>query len=166
MELTIREALVDDAEAVVAIFNPIIEAGLYTVFNTPFTVKAEAEYIENLSSRSIFQLAVEQNTQRIVGFQSMDPFASYTRAFDHVGVIGTFIDLNQRRQGIATALFQATFTAAKEKGYEKLFTYIHSDNLAALGTYLKHGFRVIGTAQNLAKIHDAYIDEFIVERIL
>lgn len=166
MDIHIRNVRVDDAEAVVKIFNPIIEAGLYTVFDTPFTVEAEREYIENLRPRSIFHVAVEQGSQQIMGFQSMDPFADYTRAFEHVGVLGTFVDLNQRRRGIAKALFEATFAAAKEKGYEKLFTYIRADNSAALATYMRHEFRVVGTAHNQAKINGAYIDELIVERFL
>lgn len=47
MDFLIREALPDDAEAIVSIFNPIIEAGIYTVFDTPFTVEAERAYILN-----------------------------------------------------------------------------------------------------------------------
>lgn len=166
MNLEVRSVQLEDAQAIIDIFNPIIEAGLYTVFDTPFTVEAEQAYIENMKPRSIFHVAVHQESQQIVGFQSMDPFADYTRAFDHVGVLGTFVDLNQRRQGIAKALFEATFVAAKEKGYKKLFTYIRADNGAALGTYMRHGFRVVGTAQNHAKINGNYIDELIIERFL
>jgi len=29
----------------------------------------------------------------VVGFQSMAPFATYTQSFDHVGVIGTYLDV-------------------------------------------------------------------------
>ncbi len=40
MDLLIQEARPDDAEAIVDIFNPIIKAGIYTVFDAPFTVEA------------------------------------------------------------------------------------------------------------------------------
>ena len=166
MDLHIRDARPDDAEAIVAIFNPIIEAGCYTVFETPFTVAAERAYIANLPARAIFHVAVRRNDGRIVGFQSMEPFAGYTRAFDHVGVPGTYIDLSLRRQGIAARLFEATFAAARRKGYEKLFTFIRADNMPALATYLKHGFRIVGAAQRQAKIKGRYVDEVMVERFL
>ncbi|MBE9018066.1 hypothetical protein IQ272_18335 [Chroococcidiopsidales cyanobacterium LEGE 13417] len=39
MELLIREVQADDAEAIVGILNPIIQAGVYTAFDTPFTVR-------------------------------------------------------------------------------------------------------------------------------
>ena len=166
MQLLIRPAQPEDAAAIVAIFNPIIESGKYTAFDTPFTVEAEREYIANFPARGIFHVAVRQDDQRIVGFQSMEPFATYTRAFDHVGVVGTYVDLAERRQGIAGQLFAATFEAARQKGYEKLFTFIRADNPAALATYQQQGFQIIGTAHRQAKINGSYVDEIMVERFL
>ena len=57
-------------------------------------------------------------------------------------------------------------TAAQRKGYEKIFTYIRTDNPAALATYQKHGFKVVGTAERHAKLKDRYVDVNIVERFL
>ena len=165
-EILVRKASVDDAEAIVGIFNPIIEAGVYTVFDTPFTVEAEREYILNLPHRGILHVAVCQPDQRVVGFQGLEPFATYTHAFDHVGVIGTYVDLSCRRQGIASRLFEATFETARVKGYEKLFAYVRAGNIAALATYLNQGFRVVGTAQRHAKINDKYVDEIMIEMFL
>lgn len=166
MKLIVRPAQPEDAAAIVAIFNPIIESGKYTAFDTPFTVEAEREYIANFPARGVFHVAVRQDDQRIVGFQSMEPFATYTHAFDHVGVVGTYVDLAERRQGIAGQLFAATFEAARQKGYEKLFTFIRADNPAALATYQQQGFQIIGTAHRQAKINGSYVDEIMVERFL
>ena len=94
------------------------------------------------------------------------PFADYTHAFDHVGVIGTFVSLPHRRQGIAGRLFRSTFEAARLKGYEKFFTFIRADNPAALATYRRHGFEVIGTARRQARMKHGYIDEILVETFL
>ncbi len=165
-ELLIREARPEDAAAIVAIFNPIIAAGSYTVFDQLFTVEAEREYILNFPARGVFHVAVNLQTQRLVGFQSLEPFATFTQAFAHVGVIGTYVDLSCHRQGVATRLFAATFAAAKGKGYEKLFTYVRGDNPAALQTYLSQGFTIVGTARRQARINDRYIDEIIIEKFL
>jgi L-amino acid N-acyltransferase YncA len=166
MELLIREARPDDAGAIVSIINPIIEAGIYTAFDTPFSVEAEREYILNLPQRGIFHVAIGRQDQRVVGFQSMEPFATYTHAFDHVGVLGTYVNLSYRRQGIATRLFMAMFEAARLKGYEKIFTFVRVDNQGALAAYLNQGFRIVGTAQRQAKVNGKYIDEIIIERFL
>lgn len=166
MDLLIRPAQPEDAAAIVAIFNPIIESGKYTVFDTPFTIEAERDYIANFPARGIFHVAIRQDAQKIVGFQSMEPFATYTHAFDHVGIVGTYVDLAERGQGIAGQLFAATFEAARRKGYEKIFTFIRADNPAALATYQRQGFQLLGTAQRQAKINGIYVDELMVEKFL
>jgi L-amino acid N-acyltransferase YncA len=134
--------------------------------DTPFTTEAERSYIAGLTERDIFHVAVRADDNAVVGFQSMAPFATYTHAFDHVGVVGTYVDLGTRRQGIAKRLFPATFEAARRKGYEKIFTYIRADNPVALATYQRHGFRIVGTAERHAKLHGRYVDVIVVERFV
>lgn len=166
MDLLVREVQPDDAAAIVGILNPIIEAGVYTAFDTPFTVEGEQDYILNFSQRGVFHVAIRCHDRQVVGFQNMEPFASYTHAFDHVGVLGTYVDLACRRQGISKSLFEATFEAARRKGYEKIFTFVRADNPAALATYLKYEFQIVGTAKRQAKVNGTWVDEVIIERFL
>jgi L-amino acid N-acyltransferase YncA len=157
---------VEDAEGILAILNPIIAARCYTAMDTEITVEAEREFIRTFPARGIFLAAIDTASNRTVGFQNVSPFGTFTHAFDHVGVIGTYVDLELRRQGIATQLFAATFEAARRKGYEKFFTYVRSDNEAGLQTYLRQGFRIVGTAARQAKIDGRYIDEVIIEKAI
>lgn len=166
MELSIRDVAPDDAEAIVGILNPIIEARAYTALDTPFSVEAERRFIVNFSLRGIWKLAIRQSDQRVVGFQILEPFATYTHAFDHVGTLGTFVDLALRRHGIASRLFAATLATAATKGFEKIFTFVRADNPAALQTYLGQGFVVVGTARRQAKIDGRYVDEILIEKVL
>lgn len=160
----VRAAQIEDAEGIVAMWNPIIESGLYTSFDTPITVEAEREYIKNMTNRHIFHVA--EIDGRIVGLQSTAPFPAYTSAFDHVSLISTFVDLNYHRRGISKALFSETFIVAREKGFEKFFTYVRADNIKGLSTYLSQGFTIVGTAHKQAKIQGEYIDEVIIEKLL
>lgn len=164
--VTIRDVVPSDAAALVGILNPIIEARVFTAFDTPFSVEAERDYILGFPARGIWKVATLPDDGRVVGFQILEPFATYTRAFDHVGTLGTFVALAHRRQGVAKALFAATLRDASQKGYEKLFTFVRADNPDALQTYLAHGFAVIGTARKHAKIDGRYIDEILIERHL
>ena len=166
MDLLIREARTEDATAVVRILNPIIEAGVHTALDTPYTVEAEREFIARFPSRGVFHVAEREGDHRLVGFQSVEPFATYTHAFDHVAVIGTYVDLARRRKGIGRRLSEVTFEAARQKGYEKILTYVRADNGASLAFYMKLGFRVLGTAQRQAKLRGKYVDEIMIERFL
>jgi len=162
----VREARLEDAAAIVGILNPIIDTGLYTALDTPFSLEAEQAFLRGFPARGIFHVAVDPADQRVLAFQSLEPFATYTHAFDHVGTVGTFVDLASRRRGISAALFEATFDAARRKGYEKLFTFVRADNPAALAAYRKQGFTIVGTARRHAKIKGAYVDEIMIERFL
>ena len=164
-DVEVRDVVPADAEAIVGILNPIIEARIYTVFDAPFTRDAERDYIVNFPARGIWKAAVRRSDGQVVGFQVLEPFGAYTTAFAHVGTLGTYVDLAQRRHGIAKTLFAATFEAARRKGYETLFTFVRADNPAALATYRAHGFEVIGTARRQAKIDGRYIDEILIEKI-
>jgi L-amino acid N-acyltransferase YncA len=164
--IQIRDVRVEDAESIASILNSIIEARIYTAFDTPVTVEQEREFISRFPARGIFHVAVEDASARIVGFQDVEPFAAFTHAFDHVGVIGTYVALDRQRQGIGGLLFAATFEVARRKGYEKLFSYVRADNDAGLKAYRKQGFREIGTAERHALIDGRYIDEILIERFL
>jgi L-amino acid N-acyltransferase YncA len=166
MELLIRDVVPDDAAGIVAIFKPIYDAGSFTLFDERFTVEAERSHIERLTGRDIFHIAVRTVDSMLVGFQRMSPFATYTHVFDHAGVIGTYVDVESRREGIAKRLFEVTLQAARRKGYNKMITYIPTDHPAALATYKKQGFHVVGTLERQAKVGGGYVDVVIVERFL
>jgi L-amino acid N-acyltransferase YncA len=164
--LLIREADPDDAEAVIRILNPIIEAGIYTVLDTLLTVEVEREFITTFPRRGVFHVAECESTHRLVALQNVEPFATYTRAHGHVGVMGTYVHLAERRQGIGKRLSRATFQAAQLKGYEKIFTFVRADNPGALTFYLKLGFRIAGNARRHVKLDGRYVDEIIIEKFL
>ncbi|TCW19034.1 GNAT family N-acetyltransferase [Vibrio crassostreae] len=166
MSLTIREVTVEDAQGIIDVLNPIIIEARYTILDQTFTVDEDKAFIESFPERGVFSVAVNEATSQLLGFQNAEPFATYTKAFDHVGIIGTYVDANSRGQGVAKQLFDYTFKAAKAKGYEKLFAYVRADNERALAVYLKQGFEIVGTAKKHGKIGDQYFDEILIEKFL
>ncbi|CAV18776.1 GNAT family N-acetyltransferase [Vibrio atlanticus] len=166
MSLTIREVAVEDAQGIIDVLNPIIIEARYTILDQTFTVDEEKAFIESFPKRGVFNVAVNETTNQLLGFQNVEPFATYTKAFDHVGIIGTYVDANSRGLGVAKQLFDYTFKSAKAKGYEKLFAYVRADNERALAVYLKQGFEIVGTAKKHGKIGDQYFDEILIEKFL
>jgi L-amino acid N-acyltransferase YncA len=164
--IRIRPIRVEDAEGVVNVLNPLIRAGESTALDRVFSVAEERIFISAFPGRGIFNVAEKTNDGVIVGFQNVEPFATYTDAFAHVGVIGTYVDPSGHRQGIGRLLFEATRLTAKDKGYEKFFAFVRADNVAGLAFYKRNGFEVIGTAKRHAKIKGRYIDQVMIEREL
>ena len=142
-----------DAEGLVRVLNPIIEARLYTALDTPFSVETERDYVIDFPERGIWKVAVREPDKTIVGFQVMEPYATYTHAFDHVATLGTYVDLSAAATGHrAPAVRGDPRGRAADKGYEKIFTFVRADNPAALQAYLGQGFVVVGNAKRQAKV--------------
>lgn len=89
MNFTIREARGTDAESITRVLNPIIEARTNSVFTEAFSVDAEQEFIVKFPKRGVFHVA--ESVGIVKGFQTIESFATYTTALDHVGIIGTFV---------------------------------------------------------------------------
>ncbi len=165
MKILVREARVEDANGIIDVLNPIIETRANSVFTKIFTEQEEREFITQFPKRGVFNVAVT-SAGKIAGFQTVEPFGAYTSSFDHVGIIGTFVGIGFQQRGVGKTLFQATFQAARSKGFEKFFAYVRADNIAGLKAYFGQGFTQVGIAKNHAKIDGKYVDEVIIERAL
>jgi L-amino acid N-acyltransferase YncA len=166
MEIRIREVRVSDASGVADLLNSIIDDGSFSVFDTHFSAEDERQYIENFDPRGLFHVAFLPDNDQIVGIQTLESFALYTHAFDHVAQIGTFIHLDFPGKGIGTRLSEYTFQLAKQNGFEKIFTFVREDNQQSLRFHLKLGFEIVGVAKKQAKIKGRYIDEILIEKFL
>jgi L-amino acid N-acyltransferase YncA len=165
-DLTIRRATPDDAAGVARVINEAIHEGSPSLLDTPFSEDDERAYIQGLPSRAFIHVA-ELSGVRIIGAQTITLAADYTtRELDHVATMGTWVATRFRRQGIGRRLADASLAAAREAGFEKVFTDIRADNLVSLGFHLSLGFRVIGTAERHAKVGGRYHDVWLVERRL
>jgi L-amino acid N-acyltransferase YncA len=142
IDFIIREAVPGDAEGVVKIMNPIIEAGVFTVLENPITVEGERSYIENFPQRGVILVAQLTGNREIVGIRVLEPYAPGFSALDHVAVVGTFVKLPYRRMGIGSGLWRSIVNPGIEKGFEKVFTYVRADNQSSINFYLKLGFRI------------------------
>lgn len=165
-DITIRPVRLDDAAGVTHVLNGIIASGAPVAFDAPIALEAEKRYIAEFPGCGVFNVAARPSDGVLVGLQSMEPFGGSPGVFDHVGMIGTYVEPGSRRQGVATALFAATLAHARGKGFEKVMAFVRSDNPAGLALYAAHGFRHVGTAERQARIRGGYFDQDILERLL
>lgn len=164
MDIKIRPATLDDAEGVLEVLNSVVQERKYSSFDRILTVEEERQFIASLGERS--GLFVAELEGRIVGFQTIEPFAAYTPAMDHVGIMGTFVHADFRDQGIGRQLAEASFKFAQEKGYEKAVIYVRASNKAAQEFYQKLGFVPKGTLEKQVKIDGQYDDKVFMEMFL
>jgi L-amino acid N-acyltransferase YncA len=164
--LSIRRATPDDAGGVADVLNGAILDGSPTLLDTPFSVEDERAYIESIPARGFIHVAEAVDTG-VVGFQTVIPWSDFvTTAHDHVATMGTYVDAAHRRKGVGEALARASFAAALDLGYEKIFTDLRADNAASLAYHLSLGFTVVGAATRQARARGRYVDVLFVERFL
>jgi RimJ/RimL family protein N-acetyltransferase len=160
----IRPATADDAEKTAAVINSVVCEGGLTVVDRPFTIAEERAYLRSLPPRA--RLFVAEVAGIVVGFQSLDLYATYTGAMDHVGVLGTFVLAPLRGQGIGRAMGQATLDYARRAGFTKLVINVRADNPGAQAFYTGLGFQPCGRLVRQAFIDGRYVDELLYELFL
>jgi GNAT superfamily N-acetyltransferase len=149
---------------VLEVLNSVVRERKHSAFDRILTVEEERQFIASLGERS--GLFVAELDGRIVGFQTIEPFAAYTPAMDHVGIMGTFVHADFRDQGIGHQLAEASFKFAQEKGYEKAVIYVRASNRTAQAFYWKLGFVPKGMLEKQVKIDGEYDGEVFMEMFL
>lgn len=164
----IRQATVRDAQSLVNVINPVIQEGGLTALYPTLTVQEEERFIQGLGPRSaIFVAEVEDGAgSKIVGLQTIEPIAAYTRAMDHVAEIGTFVQRDHRRQGVGQLLFDRTLSFARQKGYEKMMLSVRAGNASAIEFYREMGFVIRLVLERQIKIEDKYDDQVLMEQFI
>jgi L-amino acid N-acyltransferase YncA len=163
-DVTVRPVRRDDladAAGVAEVLNGVISERRYTVLAGYWTPEEELAFLQGLGSRS--ELFVAEVAGRIVGFQSIEPFAAYTPAMDHVAILGTYVRAEFRERGIGLRLAEKMFEFARIQGYEKAVIYVLADNLGGLAYYCRLGFQERGVLKRQSKIDGVYHDEVFME---
>ena len=164
MDIKVRKATVDDAEQAAAVMNTVIGEGDFTIFDRPFSVQEERDFIASLGSRSA--LFVAEKAEVIVGVQSIDLFANFAESVRHVGTMGTWLLPDARGCGIGKLLAEESFAFARRCDYTKVVIQVLADNHRALRFYRRLGFRDIGVARDHVRLKGRFLDEVYLEMML
>lgn len=160
----IRQAGVQDAAGISAIWQAIVGERDYSAVTHAFTPDEQRGYLQSLSPRDA--IFVAEAGGQIVGFQTLDLWVRYTPSMDHVGQIGTFVLRDWRSQGIGRQLAGRTLPFARDNRYEKLVLFVRAKNRGAQAFYEGLGFVECGRFARHVKIGDEYDDEILMEMFL
>ncbi len=157
----VRRDDIRDAAGVADVLNTVIAEGHHTALTGHWTPEAERAFLQSLRPRS--QVFVADVAGRVVGFQVIEPFVTYTSTMDHVAHFGTYVHPDYRRRGIGRRLAEITLEFARNHGYEKAVIYVLADNVGGLAYYRNLGFEAKGVLARQTKIDGVYHDEVFME---
>ena len=157
-ELIIREAVPDDAEAIIAYLDRIggesdnlsFGAGEFTI-----TAEREREFIENtLKAEKSCLLVVFENGRLIAdGSLSVKP-----RRMSHRAELGISVLKSEWGRGVGSALMAALIDYARTHGLEFVDLEVRSDNHKAIRLYKRFGFAECGVLPCYMKVRGEYHD--------
>lgn len=160
----VRAWTLADAEGIAAVLNSVVREGGRTIAGRTFTPAQERAFLRAMPKRSLLNLALLGAV--VAGFQEVMPYATYTRAMDHVGSAGTFIVAAVRGRGLGRALTAVTWAEARACGYSKLVITVRADNPEAQAFYTGLGFQPCGRLTRQAFVDGQYVDELLYELFL
>lgn len=160
-EVVIHRATIADAVGISAVWEQIVAERRYSAVARAWSADEEAAYLDGLSPREAVFVAKADGC--VVGFQTLDRWASYPSFMDHVGQLGTFVHSKWRGKGIGRMLARATFAFAREHGYQKLVIWVRGSNEAAQKFYRGLGFRECGSLARQLLVEGTYDDEVLMQ---
>ena len=167
MTILIRPVIQEDAEAIIELLRPIIEAGKYTVMDRVPSVDEQLRFINEFPQCGVFHVAVCEDSHKICGLQDVQPkVVSGAIDSQRVGEISTFVDLSLRRSGFGRKLTEVTLRRARAQGFHKITAAIRADNPEAISFYISQGFRLVAADEDKVCIDGDYVGKVLAERVL
>jgi len=163
--MQIRRASPLDAAGIVAVLEMVAAERIHTAIDRVWTVEQERRYIESLSPREAFHVAVD-GIHGIVGFQSLDLWSTVLTSMAHVAQVGTYLLPEWRGRGVGRQLWNVTESFAREAGYRKLAIQVRGSNTAAQTFYRRLGFRECGRMTGQVIVDGVEDDEVLMEYLL
>lgn len=159
MELTIREATPDDAEALLE-YTRIVggETGNLSFDGNGLSLSVEQErkFISTIAADGRSVMLVAYDGLVLVGTGQL---SSFSRRFAHRGELAVSVRKAWWGKGIGTRLMSALVDFAKNSAQVEVVSLeVRSDNKRAISLYRKFGFETFGVYRRFFKIDGAYFD--------
>lgn len=166
MQFQIRKATADDAAGIVEVLRIVASERIHSAILEPWPVGEQRAYLQSLSDREAFHVAVGETTGQIVAYQSLDRYSTILPSMSHIASAGTFVLPEARGFGLAHALWKATQAFALSAGYRKVVVMVRGSNLRAQAFYRNAGFTECGRLREQVLVDGIYDDEVVLECFL
>ena len=144
MSTTIRVACPEDAEAILAIYTPIVRETAISFEVEPPTYVEMHERIATTLRRLPWLVCEHQG--KVLGYVYASPHrarAAYQWSVD----VSVYIQAKARRTGMGRALYHALFQLLSLQGFYQCFAGITLPNPASVGLHEALGFQPVGVYQ-------------------
>lgn len=155
--LIIRKMKKNDLQEVLQIYKEGIETGMAT-----FETIVPSEQIWDERHHETLRFVAEER-ERVVGWIAISPVS--TRAvYSGVGEVSVYVSSDHKGKGIASELFKVLIVESEKVGFWTLQSSIFTINTLSILLHKKMGFRIVGTRERIAQLHEKWHDTVLMER--
>jgi phosphinothricin acetyltransferase len=162
-ELHARLAIRSDAAAIAEIYNQGIEERIATFETAPRSADDVLAQLAEKGDR--YPTVVVERDGRVVAWAGAGPYRARP-AYAGVAEHSVYVARHARGAGAGRAALDALAREYEARGFWKLVSRIFPENTPSLALHERAGFRVVGVYRRHGRLHGAWRDCVIVERLL
>ncbi|WP_306155387.1 GNAT family N-acetyltransferase [Roseovarius sp. MMSF_3281] len=158
--MIIRQARAEDAEAVAALWNPMIRETAIT-FNS--AEKTVAGLREEIGTPHAFLLAEEEGA--LLGFATYGQFrggVGYARTGEHTVILAP----DSRGRGIGRTLVEAVEEHAREAGFHSMFAGVSGENPGGVAFHERLGYAQVAVLAQVGRKFGRWMDLILLQKLL
>lgn len=159
----IRPAQLDDAPAILSIYNNGVLSGRSTGHLKPVKLDLVLDWLDQASSTRPFWVAERSN--QVVAWMGIESFYGLP-AFQSSVEVSVYVDPGYRRQGIARKCLDYLEKSAQSLGISHLIAFIYAHNQASIELFDAFAYQRWGVMPCVAELEDGRMDLLILGKIL
>jgi L-amino acid N-acyltransferase YncA len=159
----VREAGVDDLEAILAIYNDAVIHTTATYDYEPRSPDAQRQWFEAKGAQDL-PVLVGLDAGVVSGFASYGPFRLWA-AYLYTVENSIYVAPEQRGRGVGTAILGALVEIARSRGFHAMVAGIDATNAASLKLHAKFGFEKVAHFRQVGWKFERWLDLVFLERI-
>ncbi len=162
-EIKIRNAVENDLEAIIRIYNYAIINTTATFDTRPKTVKSQEKWFYKHSGK--YPIIVAENEGGVIGWASLSRWSDRC-AYDNTAEISVYVDKDNQSIGIGNRLIAEIIKIARKNKLHVIIARIAGENEISVHLHKKYGFTYAGSLKEVGFKFNRYIDVHLMQLIL
>lgn len=163
--MNIREMMPADAPDVARIYNHYIVATTATFDVSTVTVDAMRRQLGELAAECRPRLVATDDDGNVLGYAYAHRWKT-KQAYDTTAEITVYVDPQQRRRGIGTALTTHLIDLCRQAGYHALISCITTGNTESVAMHERLGFAQVSRFDEVGRKFDEWLGAVDYELLL
>jgi L-amino acid N-acyltransferase YncA len=160
----IRPAELSDAEAIMAIYNPVVATSTATFDLVPRTLEDQQAWLSDRSGARIV-LVAETEEGDVAGYAALSPYrerAAYATTVED----SVYVADAHHGRGVGRSLLDELVSTARAHGFHAMMARIVADHEASIALHSACGFQIVGHEREVGRKFGRWLDVTLMERLL